>query len=137
MLGPVLGGLLVGWSGQSWPLYLDAFSYALGALGTTMLHHDRRPSPSPTMERAVREDDGRRLADLARRPAATQTLHASATLYGMIGASFGLGTVAGSLLARRLHQTPCAWPDQSCSRSWSSGWCDTSATSTHLWWSLA
>ncbi len=129
VLGPVLGGLLVGWSGQSLPLYIDAFGLALGAFGTTWLHHDRRPSPATTIERVESE---RMLAgvtliwnDRLLRPIvltvmmfflsigmtnvaevffATQTLHASATLYGMIGASFGLGTVGGSLLARRLHQ---------------------------------
>jgi MFS family permease len=129
VLGPVLGGLLVGWSGQSWPLYLDAASYALAALGTTMLRHDRRPSPSHTIEHAQSEKMTAGVSliwrDALLRPIvvttlifllslgmvnvaevffATQTLHASATLYGMIGASFGLGSVAGSLLARRLHQ---------------------------------
>ncbi|MHB1089315.1 MAG: MFS transporter, partial [Acidimicrobiales bacterium] len=48
--GPALGGLLVGWSGQSWPLYIDAASFAIAALATTLLHHDRRPSPRSGIE---------------------------------------------------------------------------------------
>jgi MFS family permease len=129
VMGPVLGGLLVGWSGQSWPLYLDALSYAFCAAGTTLLRHDRRPSPRTTIERAESErmlagvslvwgDDLLRpivvttlifmlalgMTNVAEVFFATQTLHASATLYGVIGASFGLGTVGGSLLSQRMNQ---------------------------------
>lgn len=129
VLGPVMGGVLVGSVGQSWPLYLDALSYALAALATTRLRHDRRPSARNTIERVESE---KMLAgvsflwnDRLLRPIVlttlvfllalnmvnvgevffvTVTLHASAISYGLLGASFGVGSVIGSLLAGRLHQ---------------------------------
>lgn len=128
VLGPFLGGLLVGSLGQSWPLYADALSLASAAVATTLLRHDRRPSPSSIESVAsVRMLDGvtQLWNDRLLRPIvlsvmafflsigmtnvaevffATRTLHASPTLYGMIGASFGLGTVGGALFARRLSQ---------------------------------
>lgn len=128
IMGPVLGGLLVGWFGQSWPLYLDAVSYGFCALGTTMLRHDRRPversrehTSSEGMMAGVlfiwRDGLMRPLqltvmvfllsmgmVNVAEVFFATRALHATAVLYGMIGASFGAGTVAGSLWARRLRQ---------------------------------
>ena len=129
VLGPVIGGLLVGWSGQSWPLYLDAISFALGSLGATWLRHDRRPSAHSTIEelRTERMTAGITLIwnDRLLRPVIitvlvfllslgvvnvaevffiTQTLHGSATLYGMVGASFGLGTVVGAIYSGRLAQ---------------------------------
>lgn len=131
--GPALGGLLVGWSGQSWPLYLDAISFVLGAIGTTLLHHDRRPSPRSTIETI----DSPRLMtgvvmlwrDPILRPITvsisififalgminvgevffvTQTLHSTATYYGLIGASFGLGSVGGAMYAGRMRQETVA-----------------------------
>ena len=129
VLGPVLGGLLVGWSGQSWPLYLDAMSFALGSIGATMLRHDRRPSSRNTIEAVGSEpmtsgvtliwNDGLLrpvivtvmvfllslgITNVAEVFFVTQTLHGSATQYGLVGASFGLGTVAGALFSRRLAQ---------------------------------
>jgi MFS family permease len=129
VLGPVIGGVLVGSVGQSWPLYLDALSYALAALATTRLRHDRRPSAKNTIDRVQAE---KMLAgvsflwnDRLLRPVVlttlvfllalnmvnvgevffvTVTLHASAISYGLLGASFGVGSVIGSLLAGRLHQ---------------------------------
>lgn len=127
--GPALGGLLVGSVGQSWPLYVDAMSFAVCALGTTLLHHDRLPSPGSAIERARSEQMTAGLTllltDRLLRPLVvtiaifilslgmvnvsevffvTRTLHASATLYGLIGASFGLGLIIGSLLAGRSSQ---------------------------------
>jgi MFS family permease len=129
VLGPITGGLLVGWTGQSWPLYLDALCYVLAAFATTALHHDRRPSPATTIERLESEKmmAGVMLLwnDRLLRPVVlttlvflfalnmvnvgevffvTVTLHASAIYYGLLGASFGLGSIAGSLLAGRLRQ---------------------------------
>lgn len=127
--GPVLGGLLVGWAGQSWPLYLDAGSFALGALATTLVRHDRRPSASATLEdlesprmmagvTLIVGDDLLRpliinvavfmlslgMANVAEVFFITQTLHGSATAYGLVGASFGLGTIIGAVTASRLSQ---------------------------------
>lgn len=127
--GPAVGGLLVGALGQSWPYLFDAVSFAVCALATTLLHHDRRPSPASDLARAEtpRMTAGLRLIwndDVVRPLIAailifmmaigmvnvaevffiTRTLLGSATLYGLVGASFGLGMVAGSLVAGRFSQ---------------------------------
>jgi MFS family permease len=124
VLGPVFGGLLVGATGQSWPLYLDALTFALGTVGTMLIAHDRRPDPST--RGGVREDMLAGLLLIARdallRPVTlnvccfllalgtinvaevfyvTVTFHGSALAYGGIGATFGLGTIAGALYASR------------------------------------
>lgn len=124
--GPALGGLLVGWSGQSWPLYIDAASFALSAGATTLLHRDRRPSPRSEIETVesrrlmvgasfVWRDDVLRpiivavmvfmlslgMVNVAEVFFATSTLHASALEYGLIGTSFGAGTILGSLVSAR------------------------------------
>ena len=126
--GPILGGLLVGWTGQSWPLYIDAASFALGALGTAAITRDRRPDGDAAREHPQMTAGMRHIfADRLLRPIvimvfvfmasvvmvnvaevffATRTLHASATLYGAIGASFGLGTILGSIGAQKLDQSP-------------------------------
>jgi hypothetical protein len=36
----------------------------------------------------------------------TRTLHGSSLMYGLVGTSFGVGTIAGALGAKRLHQSP-------------------------------
>ena len=120
--GPVLGGLLVGLSGQSLPLYLDALSFLLGSLGTLLLRAERRPSGAHHGD--TRASAGLRhiLADPILRELnvlvvafmlaigvinvaevffVTRTLHGSALAYGLLGASFGAGTVVGSLLGGR------------------------------------
>lgn len=127
--GPALGGLLVGATGQSWPLYIDAISFALCALGTSLLHHDRRPSAHATIENLEHRQlmAGVRIlwndrivrsvtivisififalgtTNVGEVFFATQTLHGSATLYGFIGASFGLGSIGGALVAGRMRQ---------------------------------
>lgn len=126
--GPILGGLLVGWTGQSWPLYIDAASFALGAIGTAAIRRDRRPDESGVREHPQMTAGLRHIfADRLLRPIvimvfifmatvvmvnvaevffATRTLHASATLYGAIGASFGMGTILGSIGAQHLDQSP-------------------------------
>ncbi len=129
VLGPVIGGVLVGSVGQSWPLYLDALSYVVAAVATTMLRHDRRPSPRSTIELAQSHTMLAGVSflwnDRLLRPIVlttlvfllainvvnvgevffvTVTLHSSAIYYGLVGASFGVGSVAGSLLAGRLGQ---------------------------------
>lgn len=129
VLGPMLGGVLVGTVGQSWPLYLDAMSYAIAALATLGLRHDRRPSARNDIERA---ESGGMLAGITLlwrdgllRPTVvvtfifllavniinvaevffiTRTLHGSALAYGLLAASFGLGSVVGSLIAGRFSQ---------------------------------
>ena len=125
VLGPVLGGVLVGATGQSWPLYLDAASFAVCALGTIAISQDRVPG-APTSQEHARMTAGLRhiFSDGLLRPLVvtfaifmvalgmvnvaevffvTRTLRASATLYGAVGASFAVGTIVGSLAAGRLN----------------------------------
>jgi MFS family permease len=129
--GPAIGGLLVGVAGQSWPLYLDAASFALAGVLTTLVRHDRRPSPAITLAHAasggpmggvthVWRDDVLRpllanivvfmlaigMINVAEVFFITRTLHGSALAYGLVGTSFGLGSVAGALGAGRLRQGP-------------------------------
>lgn len=129
VLGPVIGGVLVGSTGQSWPLFLDGACYAVAALATTQLRHDRRPSPRTSIERLESEKMTAGVVflwnDRLLRPIVlttlvfllalnmvnvgevffvTVTLHASAIYYGLLGASFGLGSIAGSILAGQMHQ---------------------------------
>lgn len=129
--GPALGGLLVGALGQSGPLYLDGASFALAGLGTLLLGTDRRPGAT---EGHVKKPEheltaGLRLifSDPLLRPVVvtvtvfmlslgavnvaevffiTRTLHASALFYGLVGTSFGVGTIVGALLSKRLDQDP-------------------------------
>ncbi|HUY42387.1 MAG TPA: MFS transporter [Acidimicrobiales bacterium] len=126
ILGPILGGLLVGATGQSWPLYIDAISFASCALGTLFIKHERRPDPAT--RRGAKEDMMAGILLIGRdsllRPVlvnvfifllalgtvnvaevfyVTVTFHGTALAYGLIGASFGLGTIGGSLFASRLE----------------------------------
>ncbi len=127
--GPAIGGVLVGVAGQSWPLYLDAASFALAGVLTTLVHHDRRPSSATILAHAasgglmggvthVWRDDVLRpllanvvvfmlaigMINVAEVFFITQTLHGSALAYGLVGTSFGLGSVGGALGAGRLGQ---------------------------------
>ena len=127
--GPGLGGLLVGLVGQSWPLYFDAGSFVVAAFATLALVTDRRPEPGTVRPRKGERDfgAGRRIlfGDPVLRPLVvtflvfllalimvnvaevffiTRTLHASALVYGSIGASFGVGNIAGSLASPLVKQ---------------------------------
>ncbi len=130
VVGPVLGGLLVGAAGQTWPLLVDAASFAVAAVATTTLRRDRRPGPAATIAEAEARGQwmaGVRLVmgDAILRPVEivvavfmlglgmvnvaevffiTQTLHGTATDYGLVGTAFGAGLVVGSILAQRLSQ---------------------------------
>lgn len=128
--GPILGGILVGATGQTWPLLVDAASFAVAAVATTLLRRDRRPGPAATIGEA--ESRGQWMAgvrlvmrDPILRPVEivvavfmlglgmvnvaevffiTQTLHGSALDYGLVGTAFGAGLVVGSIAAQRLRQ---------------------------------
>ncbi|MGH9021230.1 MAG: MFS transporter [Acidimicrobiales bacterium] len=131
VIGPVLGGLLVGSTGQTWPLIVDAASFALSAVATTALKRDRVPSPATTIGDIEAPHEGWMagvqflMGDGLLRPIEilvavfmlslgminvaevffiTQTLHGSATDYGLVGTAFGAGLVVGSILAQRLKQ---------------------------------
>jgi predicted MFS family arabinose efflux permease len=127
--GPGLGGLLVGLLGQSWPLYFDAISFGLGALGTWMLVTDRRPDPGVERPKKGDRDLGAGMRILFRdgvlRPLVitfvvfllalvminvaevffiTKTLHSSALVYGLVGTSFGIGNILGAVGASKIKQ---------------------------------
>jgi MFS family permease len=131
--GPGLGGLLVGLLGQSWPLYFDAISFGLGALGTLMLVADRRPDPGVQRPKKGERDLGAGTRILFKdgvlRPLVitfvvfllalvminvaevffiTKTLHSSALMYGLVGASFGAGNIVGAVAASKLKQDDVA-----------------------------
>jgi MFS family permease len=123
--GPFVGGLLVAAFGQSWPMYIDAITFAVLALGTLALRHDRTPS----LEAHEREHQdlwaGVRLiysdpllravtnvvlffvmalsmVNIAEVFFITQTLHASTFMYGMSGGVFGVGLLIGAIFAGQL-----------------------------------
>ncbi len=131
--GPGLGGLLVGLLGQSWPLYFDAISFGLGAIGTVMLVTDRRPAPGVERPKKGERDLGAGMRILFQdgvlRPLVitfvvfllalvminvaevffiTKTLHSTALMYGLVGASFGAGNIVGAVAASKLKQDDVA-----------------------------
>jgi len=128
-VGPGLGGMLVGLLGQSWPLYFDALSFALGALGTWLLVTDRRPEPGAERPKKGERDLGAGMrilfGDGILRPLVitfvvfllalvminvaevffiTKTLHSSAAMYGLVGTSFGVGNIIGAVGSRKVKQ---------------------------------
>jgi MFS family permease len=128
--GPAMGGVLVGLIGQSGPLYVDAATFALAALGTWLLSGDRRPQPThDTLKESQRLSAGLRFVfrdsllravtitttvfmlslgaiNVAEVFFITRTLHAGALGYGLVGTSFGVGSVLGAIGSRRLSQQP-------------------------------
>ncbi len=127
--GPGLGGLLVGLLGQSWPLYFDAISFGLGAIGTWFLVTDRRPDPGVVRPKKGERDLGAGtrvlFGDGVLRPLVimfvvfllalvminvaevffiTKTLHSSALMYGLVGTSFGVGNIVGAVASAKIKQ---------------------------------
>ena len=127
--GPGLGGLLVGLLGQSWPLYFDAISFGLGAIGTWFLVTDRRPDPGVERPKKGERDLGSGMrvlfSDGVLRPLVitfvvfllalvminvaevffiTKTLHSSALMYGLVGTSFGVGNIVGAVASAKIKQ---------------------------------
>ncbi len=129
--GPAVGGLLVGLFGQSWPLYFDALSFALAGVGTWALRTDRRPEPGHVPPARGERDlfGGMRMlfgdsvmlpliiavavfllalsmVNVAEVFFTTRTLHGSSLMYGLVGTSFGVGSIVGAVAAARLNQDP-------------------------------
>ena len=124
--GPMLGGLLVGWTGQSVPLYVDAVSFALGTLGTALLSADRRPTlHAEGADRRMTAGLRHVFSDAVLAPVVLdffvfllalgmvnvaevffviKTLHGTPLDYGALGAAFSVGTIVGALVGRRLSQ---------------------------------
>jgi MFS family permease len=124
LIGPAFGGLLVAAFGQSGPLYVDAATFALCALGTAALRGNRVPEPGAKKRTRGELSAGARFLrdDLVLRPIlivalafvltvdlvavaqvflVTRTLHGSALAYGLVSACTGLGTALASLGVRR------------------------------------
>lgn len=128
--GPAVGGILVGLIGQSGPLYVDAATFVLAGLATWALRADRRPLATHDVEKEARRlSAGVRFVfgdpllravtitttvfmlslgaiNVAEVFFITRTLHAGALGYGLVGTSFGVGSVLGAVGARRLSQLP-------------------------------
>ncbi len=124
--GPVVGGLLVGAAGLHWPLYLDAMTFGVCALGTLFIRTSR--APSLTKQRARNRGEltaGITLVanDPVMRPViaecvlfvlsigavnvgavflVTKTFHATSTTYGIVEGLFMIGQISGSLLAGQI-----------------------------------
>ncbi len=127
--GPALGGLLVGAIGQSGPLYLDAVTFLVAAGLTALLRGERAPARADAARERGAMLAGARfiVASPTLRPVVvtvgvlmlslgainvsevfftTVTLHASALGYGVAGAAFGVGSIAGALLGGRAPHEP-------------------------------
>jgi MFS family permease len=127
--GPGLGGLLVGLTGQSWPLYFDAISFAIAGLGTVMLRTDRRPEPGAVRPKRGERDLGAGMrslfGDQVLRPLIvtflifllslivinvaevffiTRTLHSTALVYGLVSTAFGVGNIVGAVASSKVKQ---------------------------------
>jgi MFS family permease len=127
--GPGLGGVLVGVAGQSWPLFFDAMSFGVAAVGTWFLVTDRRPEPGAERPKKGERDLGAGVrilfGDGVLRPLVvtfivfllalvminvaevffiTKTLHSSAVTYGLVGTSFGVGNIIGALGSAKIKQ---------------------------------
>lgn len=123
LVGPALGGLLVGVAGTTAALAVDAASFVLLAVAALLLRHDRVPEPARP---GTRGEVGAGVRVLAADPLLrgilvlaaafvlacgainvaeiflmTRTLGAGPEVYGAVGALFATGLLLGSWLARR------------------------------------
>jgi MFS family permease len=127
--GPALGGLLVGATGQHWPLYFDALSFAVIALGTLGVHGDRVPVRGarergfltagvrflwhdrllrPLTNVVVLTVLSLGVIDIAVIFLVLRAMHGTTLEYGLVWAMFGVGMILGGLSGRRLSQQPLA-----------------------------
>lgn len=127
MLGPVIGGLLVALTGQRWPLVVDAMSFVVLAVGTTLVRGDRVPAGERPPR--ARGDLSAGVRFLVRDPVLAPmvgvvtlvilslgmvnvaliflviaVLHGSTFVYGIVGACFGAGMIGGGVTASRVPQ---------------------------------
>jgi MFS family permease len=123
--GPLLGGVLVAATGQRWPLFIDAISFVLCALGTLALRGNRVPEPPSKAERRGQFTAG--FLWLFRDPVLSiivintiffvlaigvvnicqifftvRVLHATSFEFGLFDAVYAVGNIAGALLGRRV-----------------------------------
>jgi MFS family permease len=119
LVAPALAGILVGQFGVRVPLLLDAASYLALVAAGLLIRTRRRGRPAGPADRpAWRLRDDRLVGTMVIAVAAVvagvgainvievffvrETLHASATVFGFVSASWTVGMVAGSLLFGRL-----------------------------------
>jgi len=123
LVGPVIGGVLVGTLGTSVALLVDAGSFGALALAALMLRADRRPEPGAARGKGEIWAGVRLVAavpvlrgvmvlvistvlvlgavNVAEVFLITQTLGASPVVYGLCGALFAVGLMAGAWASRR------------------------------------
>ena len=123
LLGPAVGGLLVGAFDTSVALVVDAVTFVLLAAFALALRHDRRPERPDVREKGemsagIRLFVGDRLLrsvlvlvtalvlcagaiNVAEIFLITQTLGAGPAAYGVVGALFAAGLMIGAVLARK------------------------------------
>jgi MFS family permease len=122
--GPAAGGLLVGALGTSWPLYVDALTFAVCAIGTLFVRGDRVPTHVHDASGGGDVLAGVRLlfADAMLRPVTAEVMvfilaigvvniasvflivrvmDAGSYAYGIFQATYGVGMIVGALLAGR------------------------------------
>ena len=133
-LGPLIGGLLLASVGARWVFVANAASYLVSAMLTRSVHADFA-DPASRTEEAVAEHAGLvagfrfvfhdrvlRLIVVAwaaamlglamalvADPALAEAFDVGAFGYGMIGAAWGAGTIAGTWLGRNLRESNEAW----------------------------
>jgi MFS family permease len=136
MLGPALGGLLVGLSGVQTALVVDSLSFLALTAAALLVRGERRPAPSDAGQSMARESVAgfRHLrsepvvaalvvllsgfilvlgaVNVAEVFLVTDVLDASAAMYGLMGTLFAAGALAGALLAPRLHAETAPDPDR-------------------------
>jgi MFS family permease len=123
LVGPVVGGALVGSAGAAMALVVDAASFLLLAVAVLAIRSDHRPGPGAARERGavwrgvrllgadpvLRRVVGLLVAMILAMGAVnvaevfliTRALGAEPLAYGLVGASFAVGLVVGSRLAAR------------------------------------
>ncbi len=124
---PVIGGLLTGWYGARVPLLVDAASFTAVALAALTIRTRRGgtagPAADPRGGWAIVRADGLLLplvvmlsvfvllggmVNVVEVFLVRESLHASATWYGMLGSGWGVGLLAGALLGGRMPGGPGA-----------------------------
>ena len=126
MSAPVLAGLIYGSFGASTAFAIDAVTFLIVSVVTSLLVHDRIPEPHDPKNKTKGEmwagmrwlfGDGLlrpvvittmvtvlalNMIAVAEAILITHDFHGSATVFGLFGASFGVGNLLGSLAARKL-----------------------------------
>lgn len=133
LAGPAVGGVLTGIRGARLALQLDAATFVALAAGAVAIRNRRRPAPLDAGTQAARLGDGVRILriDPLLRPVTItllcyilvgeainvaeiflirDTLHGSATVYGVIGTITTAAAVAGSLFGGRVGRKPRLLP---------------------------